>query len=129
MLFFFFFFYFQPPLPPPLAFLVSRRSALLPAMGSQLSRWHSHFHRRSISKAREEGKARGRAEHPPWWRSNVSHCQIWAGTVLLWELIINNKSHLKFNKLKHPVLSYFLSYFDMTHPLFMCCTLSSQKLN
>lgn len=42
---------------PP--FLMSSRSALLPAMGSQLSRWHSHFHRRSISKARGGGEGKG----------------------------------------------------------------------
>lgn len=51
--------FLQPPLPPPLALLVSRRSALLPTTGSRLSRWHSHFHRRSISKARGGGEGKG----------------------------------------------------------------------
>lgn len=51
--------FLQPPLPPPLALLVSRRSTVLPTMGSRLSRWHSHFHRRSISKARGGGEGKG----------------------------------------------------------------------
>lgn len=41
------------------------------AMGSRVSRWHSHSHRRSISKARGGGwggvEGRSRAQHPTWW--------------------------------------------------------------
>lgn len=54
--------------------LMSSCSTFLPAMGSRLSRWCSHLHRRSISKAGGKwGCQGGRAEHPIWWRVAETH--------------------------------------------------------
>lgn len=50
------------------------------AMGSRVSRWHSHSHRRSISKASGEVwggaggvEGRSRAQHPTWWWVAETH--------------------------------------------------------
>lgn len=104
--------------------LMSSCSTFLPAMGSGLSRWCSHLHRRSISKARGKwGCQGGRAEHPIWWWGAETHSltqsfnemswcpekasesrqsnNVWTGAVFQCELLIslilypaNESSHL-----------------------------------
>lgn len=63
---------------------------LLLAVGSQPSRWHSHFPQTPDFKSRATGKATGgRAEHPPCWEE-ISCSLVFTVTEITWSWGKNN---------------------------------------